>query len=132
LDAHQDHLAGRHAEQAQVVEQSGYSKLMGVPRIDFLWIRAAKIHPDGVAGRQARIHGVDDQEFLTAANLGQQIRSNGAAVDEASHGSDARVAPQSSDSMNTDPVIGQQEVTDADDGNRLWRIKIAVSVGAAG
>ncbi len=85
LDAHQDHLAGRLAEQAQVVEQSGYSGLVRVPRIDLLWIGAAKIHPDGSAGRQARVHGVDDQQFLAPANLGQQIRSNRAAIDEASH-----------------------------------------------
>jgi len=130
LNAHQDHLAGRHAQQAQNVEQSGDSGLVCVPGIDFLWIRAAKIHPDGMAGRQAGIHGVDDQQFLTPANLGQQIRSNGAAIDEAGHGSDARISPQHPDGMDADSVIGQQEVTDADDGNGLWQV--AVSAGGAG
>jgi hypothetical protein len=131
LDAHQDHLAGRQAEQAQVVEQSGDSRLVCVPRIDFLWTRAAKIHPDGMAGRQAGIHRVDDQKSLTPANLGQQIRSDGAAIDEAGHGSDARVSPQHPDGMDADSVIGQQEVTDADDGNGPWRIKITVSARLA-
>jgi hypothetical protein len=125
-------LAGRQAEQAQVVEQSGDSRLVGIPRIDLLCIGAAKIHADGIAGRQPRIHGVDNQKFLAPANLGQQIRSYGAAIDEASHGSDARISPQPSDGMDTDSVIGQQQVADAYDGNGRWRIRIAVSARLAG
>ena len=117
LDAQQDHLTGRHAEQAQVVEQSGYAKLVCVAGIDLLWIRTAKIHPDGIAGRQVRIHGVDDQQVCAPADLGQQIGSDGTAVDEAGHRLDARVFPQTPDCMDTDSVIGQQQVSDADDGN---------------
>jgi hypothetical protein len=132
LDAHQNHLARRLAEQAQIVEQSGYSKLVGVPRIDLRRVGSAKVHPDGSTGRQAGIHGVDDQQLLTAANLGQQIRSNGAAIDEASHGSDARVSPQASDRMDTGTVVGQQEVSDADDSDGPGRIGIVASAGFAG
>jgi hypothetical protein len=120
-------MAGRLAEQAQVVEQSGNSGLMRVPRIDPPRIRAAKIHPNGSAGRQTRIHGVDDQQLLTAANLRQQICSHGAAIDEACHRSDARIAPQPANHMNPDSVIGQQQIPDADDGDRPRPILIAVS-----
>ncbi len=110
-------MTGRLAEQAQIVEQSGDSGLMGVPRIDPRRVRAAKIHPDGSAGRQTRIHCVDDQQLLAATNLRQQIRSHGAAIDEASHRSDARIAPQPAYRMDTDSVIGEQQVSDADHGN---------------
>jgi hypothetical protein len=132
LDTHQDHLVGRLAEQAQVVQQSRYSQLVRVPCIDLLWTGAAKIHADGSARRQAGIHGVDDQQFLAPANLGQQIGSNGAAIDEVGHGSDMRVFSQPTQCMDTRSVIGEQQVSDAENHNILWRMGITQSARAAG